>query len=498
MRRGPLLIAGVLLLALVVRLIGVTARPLWYDEAFAVLFAEKGPVLMLSGTLSPAAGVASDVHPLAYYSLLWVWIRILGESPLAVRGLSILLGLGVISAAYFLAVSLFARNLALLIALFLAFSPFQVHYAQEVRMYVLLAFFLVISTFSVWKGMDTHRWYWWALFAACAALSQYTQNLAIFYLFPLALTPLIARDWRSTKSLIFAGIAALILYLPWLLQVPAQFAKVHQAYWTTRPTPARLVTTLMSFVTNLPVQESWLPVALFVTLLVFVFAAWQTWRATRSRTPGFRKGLWLAHLSFSPVILLFLFSQWQPVFIERALLPSGVLFLLWIGWAISQTNAPKPVGRFALLILLVGMIVGLQQNIAYRGFPYGPYAKLDAYLAESVAPQDVILHSNKLTLLPSYYYNRDLPQEYVADSPGSGSDTLALPTQKVLGLLAQPSMESAVGGANRVWFIVFSRAIEEYRALGEPTHPHLSWLDAHYHLVRVEKWDDILLYVYIH
>jgi hypothetical protein len=148
------------------------------------------------------------------------------------------------------------------------------------------------------------------------------------------------------------------------------------------------------------------------------------------------------------------------------------------------------------LVLFLGMAIGVYQHSTYRGFPYAPYAELDAYLAANVGPEDVLLHSNKLTMLPAVYYDRDLPQRYLADPPGSGSDTLAFPTQKVLGLMAYPSLKTATGGAQTVWFLIFSRAIEEYGTLETPGHPHLQWLNAHYRMERRETWGDLLLYVY--
>jgi hypothetical protein len=75
-----------------------------------------------------------------------------------------------------------------------------------------------------------------------------------------------------------------------------------------------------------------------------------------------------------------------------------------------------------------------------------------ASLGDQVGEGDVILHSNKLTMLPMTYYARlqgaAMPQRYVADRSGSGEDTLALPTQEVLGLIAAPCAARG-GGSGR-------------------------------------------------
>jgi 4-amino-4-deoxy-L-arabinose transferase-like glycosyltransferase len=495
-RLGRLLTFGVLLCALLVRLLGIATRPLWYDEAFAVLFAEKGPRLMLAGTLSPASGIAADVHPLAYYTTLWGWMKAFGDSPVPIRMLSILFGLASVAVAYWLAKELFDRRCALILAFLLAFSPFQIHYSQEVRMYAMLTFFLVMATSALWKGLETGKLVWWFIFAVCAALAQYCHNLAAFYLVPLALSPILFRRWRALPAVILAGLGAMVLYLPWLIVAPAQFAKVQSSYWTSRPGPGRLVTTLLSFVTNLPLPDGSLLWGLFVSLFILALAAWQTVKATRLHEPQASRGLWLAYLAFVPPLALFAFSQWQPVYVERALLPAGVMFLLWVGWSLTRTKLPGSVATLAFLILATGMILGIYQHITYRGFPYAPYKELEAYLAANVRDEGVIVHSNKLTMLPAVYYRRDLPQRFLADPPGSGSDTLAPTTQEALGLQAYSSLEAAAGNAQTVWFVIFERAIDEYQAQGEANHPDLAWLDFHYDLHRVEEWGDVLLYVY--
>jgi hypothetical protein len=60
----------IIIVAVALRLVAISTRPIWYDEAFAVLFAGKGLQAMLAGTLTQVGGSAADVHPLAYYLLL--------------------------------------------------------------------------------------------------------------------------------------------------------------------------------------------------------------------------------------------------------------------------------------------------------------------------------------------------------------------------------------------------------------------------------------------
>jgi uncharacterized membrane protein len=486
----------IILLATLLRLVAISTRPIWYDEAFAVLFAEKGLQAMLHGTLTRVGGTAADVHPLAYYLLLKGWMDVFGQSLTVVRLLSVLFGVGTVLIIYIFSRSLVGDRMALTAALLVALSPFQIHYAQEIRMYALLVFLLAAATMALWFGMHNGRWYWWAMLSITIALAQYVHNLAIFYTFPLALTPVFYRNWRSVRNVILSGILAIVLYIPWLVQLPSQFEKVQQSYWTTNPNITRLATTLLSFTTNLPLPAAWLPAALFITFFLLVLAGWQTLKAYRLKIPHASTGLWLSYLVFAPILFLFVFSQWQPVYIERGLIASGVMFLVWLSWVFTETKKPYLIQGLVAFLILVGFGMGYYQHVTYMGFPYGPYAEITEHLRSSALPQDIILHSNKLTMLPAYYYDRNLPQEYIQDPPGSGADTLAFPTQETLGLIARAGVEESVGSAKRVWFVIFKKAIDEYRALGYPTHPQLDWLEEHFHLDRQEDWGDISIYVF--
>ncbi|HEX2907483.1 MAG TPA: glycosyltransferase family 39 protein, partial [Phototrophicaceae bacterium] len=199
-------------MALVLRLINLGGRALWYDEAFAVLFSEKGLNAMLYGTLTPVVGGAADIHPLLYYSTLNVWMAIFGQSAVAVRLWSVVLGVATIGSLYLLGRDLFGPRIGLAAAFITAIMPFQVQYSQETRMYALLGLLLVAATWCVVRGSrlgqlyqsspdETEKgfsvwwqqWGWWLAFGVLVALAMYTQQLAAFYLVALGLVPILAR-----------------------------------------------------------------------------------------------------------------------------------------------------------------------------------------------------------------------------------------------------------------------------------------------------------------
>jgi hypothetical protein len=144
----------------------------------------------------------------------------------------------------------------------------------------------------------------------------------------------------------------------------------------------------------------------------------------------------------------------------------------------------------------MGFGLGLFHHVTYAGFPYAPFSDLAAQLQARREPGDLILHSSKLSMLPMVYYDRQLAQGYIADPPGTGIDTLAPSTQKVLRLEASEDITSAIGNADRLWFLIFSESNQEYVRAGHPRHPHLSYLIERFTLLDLQHWGPLDVYLF--
>lgn len=482
----------ILSLGLLLRLPGLVSRPLWYDEAFAVLFSATGIRKMIYGTLAAEGGVAADIHPLFFYSLLSGWGKLLGTSPLAVRSLAVILGLLLLLIALRLAQTLFGNRTGVAAGLLLAVSPFQVHYAQEVRMYGLLALLLTAATLAYWQAQRHRRSSDWVLFGILAGLSLHAHHLAALFLVPLGLTAVFRRRWADLWRTLAAALIAALLYLPWLLNLPSQLARIERAYWIPSPGPTELVRTLLVFVGGLPVPPAALPVVLTAALLLLSGGLLATWKAYRQQLPGWRRGVWMLYLSFAPVALMLLVSFWRPVYIDRAMLPAGVMFLLWSAWVLDGRRLTGPLLITCRLGLGLAMVMGLIGFYRYRGFPYAPYAELNSYLEQELDAGEVILHTSKLSALPAIYYAASLEQGYLADILLSGADTLAPATQEVLGLIAEPDIQTALGEARGGFLILFEREIAEFEdQFGN--HPALAWLQGSSTLIDQRRFGELLV-----
>jgi len=237
-RRSNLLLLGLgLALFVAVRLRGLTASCLWFDEIFSVHAARHNWTQLLSF-------VAADlIHPPLFYALLKVWIAAGGESLAWLRLFPALTSIATIVPFFLLCRELRLtageRNLALLL---MAVSGFLIKYAQEVRMYSLLFFFSLCSLWLFLKFFKAGSRSKQILIAltVCNALLVYThysgwvvvgvQGLAIC----LWQRRTLLRFLASTGSL-FA------IYLPWLyaLNKSAEPGKglAQNIGWVGRPGP---------------------------------------------------------------------------------------------------------------------------------------------------------------------------------------------------------------------------------------------------------------------
>lgn len=497
----------ILLLAFGLRMLDLQERPLWYDEAFATLYAALSPARIIYGTVTRVGGAgAADVHPLLYYFLLHGWMRVAGQSPFAVRFLSVGLGFITIALLWRLATWCFDRWTGLAVGLLAAINPFHVAYSQEARMYALLGLTAVAAAWGLLRALEersgtchgssarspgTHG-RWWLLYVAAATLTLYTHNLGSGVVLALNLLAVARRRWwPHLPVLAVADLGALALFSPWLVTVlPGQIGFVDRGYWLSAPGMQEVVrTALLAALTFYEPAPAWvLGVGLFTGLVLLALLVLRAWRA-RSRAG------WFMLLCWVPILLLLVASRWRPVYLERALLPSALFYLVALGWLLARGGLPRAL-RVGLVALLVVTTAGsLGRHYTYASFPRPPFQVAAEYLQARIKPTETVVHTNKLTYLPMRVYAPDLPGGFLADPPGAPQDTLAYPTQEALGIFATSTITEAVGKAQGVWLVYFAREVEQVRALGAD-HPALAWLAGTSILVEQERFSDLVVALY--
>ncbi len=501
-RRHLLWLALVLVLATGLRLVRLEQRPLWYDEAFSLLLAARPPDALLAATLGEGVAAAEE-HPPLYYLLLHRWMIWFGDTPATARALSALAGVVTVGLLYLLGRLLWDERAGLAAALVGAISPFAVYYSQEARMYALLGMALLAASYCFAWGWRRGGVWPWAGFALAGALALYTHNLA--GLFVLALDLWLAWQWFGRRrrprwrAIVAAHVVLLALYTPWLTVLPRQIGKLADAYWLSQPGLSAVVQSVFVFhfaADNQGLPAWLLPFALSFGLSILVLVLLEfARRDERATAPidALPAREYVGVLAFGPVVLAFLISLVRPIFVMRAFLPAALIYYLLVGRFFVAGRPPRLIRAVVASGSAAVVVASLAFHYQYGAFPRAPFAAVAAHLDAAAAPGDAIVHSNKLSYLPLHYLRPDLPQAFLADPPGSESDTLSPETQAILGIAETVELDQAVGEAPRVWLIVYDRALAAARRAGLTRHPDVAWLADRYERRTDHRFGDLMV-----
>ncbi len=245
-----LALLAILVVASALRLWGASGRALWFDEAFCVRLAQFD-------WSEIAARAALDNHPPLFFAILKVWVAVFGSSPLAMRGLEVLLGVATVGLVYALARRVFRTTVtagspvlaATIAAGWVAVHPVHVLWTTQVRMYALAGLLATASALLLLRALEnptaSRRWVAWTLTAIALA---YTHYFGAFVVLAQGLFAVVT-VWRSTERraglvrVVVSGLAIGLAFAPWLSVVVAQSGRIPGRWWVPHLSPARLLWT---------------------------------------------------------------------------------------------------------------------------------------------------------------------------------------------------------------------------------------------------------------
>lgn len=371
---------------------------LWYDETFTAAFARL-PLEQL-----PAA-IMGDVHPPLPYLVSWLTGHLLGMSEVALRLPSMGFGMGMIYLVYRLARGLrLTRSVALVAAALVAGMPGAIYYSNEARGYTLLACMVLGAVVCILENRPR-------LFILCVGTIPWVHNTGYVYLGLLMVSAVLYRpNQRWLQSAFMAGLIG-AAWLPFMLQ---QAGDIQDGFWIPPLTAPGALWYVMANTAGVNMPDM-LVLPVYVPLwAVTLIGLWHSRRWIMTR-----RGLLFAGLVFGAPALLSLASWlWRPVYISRALLPSGVA--LGILWAIYNQHSKN-----------AWWLTGAAMGLSIIGF-YSPAAAkepIESYL-RSCFQADMVYYTDVVGwFYGSYYIEKP---SIVWEGANDLNQTLPVSTKRVL------------------------------------------------------------------
>lgn len=475
------------LLALALRLFRLGAECLWYDEAFTWWISRlRGPDFWNA--------IAGDVHPPLWYLVSALNGAILGHSEAALRFPSVIFNTLAVLVLFHIARQLLPERQARLAALFAALLPAAgLYYAQEARMYSLLALLLLLALLAALQRR-------WVLFVGAAGLAVYTHNLAVLYVFALGaaaglhallrppywlecVSPGQRRRWQLAP--LAASAAVFVLWLPWALVMLRQMGAMAGGFWLWPlfgPGDLLWAFTGMALGQRLP---EWFVLHAYIAATALLLLALVL---QRRRLLSWNWTLLLAATFAPPLLAAAVSLLWQPVFLPRAFICSAFLLPLWWAAALDELRPANRRLALAVLALTLGVGVVSYYTVPPDGNSRAARQDVAAFLApvrEGWREGDVIYHANLTTAILNGYYAQGL--EYrLWPHAGDLNQSLTEQTKAAMGFrIAAPHELNDFARAWLIWQTNPMSTLPEQVAT-------MAFLDAHPHQLVGTLYDNPL------
>ncbi|MEP6637208.1 MAG: glycosyltransferase family 39 protein [Acidobacteriota bacterium] len=438
------------------------AMPITTSEYRSLLQPEPG-----LGLAAVRGVLKRNVHLPLYFYVLHYWIGLLGNSEWVLRFPSAFFGALAAVLVFTLGEELFGIFVGLVSSMLLAFSPDQIYFSQQARMYPLLVLLVVTSTYLIVLAAKhpARKWLYLA-YALVSIGGLYTHYEYVFCLaaqtaFIWILSPEGRRHWSHWLSTQAAIAAA---FLPWVLISVAQKKTSPEVIgWVHGTLPANLVLTEFLTKTARLISVPELPFGWVSFLLALVLLLIGGISLAVDRPKLFLLCSWIV----TPILGIVLIDNWlgtRAISITRYWLVIAPALYLLISLGIERIRQ-RPV-QIAVVAILGGFLVAAALLTAQGKLRAKPdrHQELAQYVESQVSdPHHTVVITEGLNSLPlalGYYAHREMN---------------ILRHKWVIDQLKQRGFKELIGGAPEILLLVSgqtraAKLLEDngYRLEGKP------------------------------
>jgi len=413
-----ILLSGIVLCALLLRLIGLTKFDFWFDEISClskVTFDQLTRESLKSYCFQPL------------YSLFLYYWRNLGSSEFLLRLPSVIAGVVSVFMMYKLVRKLFDSKTGLIGALLLGISPFAVYFSQELLPLSWVILFSLASTYFYVKAITESSSRNWFGNITCNIINVYLRYSSIIVIFSQCLFFILyRRRFKNSKHKFFlAQLIQAILLLPWLYIVGTQLSQIFSYTQGTgqmmsfigRVSILNLFYTFKNFSAGYFASDIVRTISFVLMTVLFVKGAVILFSSQREKI------MLIFLLYFIPIFSLLIYSQFVSFYSEKYFVYAVAFFYIPIAVYLKRLSL-KP--RVAIIVVIsILSLISLDDYYANRicsnylerqGIhPHKEYRKVAQYLKVNYIEGDLLIHVSENSALPVEYYLNPGAKKYFID-----------------------------------------------------------------------------------
>jgi mannosyltransferase len=479
-------LVAVLLVAFLLGLTGIGRESLWRDEVDTIRFAAEAWA-ELAGSETVFGAVTQLPHYLTrpgwngplYFLLMEPWLRVAGQSELALRLPSALAGAAAVALGYVMGARLGGAAVGRLSASLLAVNPYLAWYAGEGKMYSMITALALLSTYLLMKACGSRRKRFWLEYVLVTTLLFYTHILTPLLL-PIQAVLVLLRHPRvavSREALLSVG----LLVLPYLPLLVWQWPHLAQAAETGFPfvgLPAMGQRIGEVFSRGIIGWPAGVPLTLLLGAMALgLLVCLRPWRKL---TVGLGLVIWAG----LPILELYLISLRRPLFTERYLIWTLPGWLMLASRGLAGLAGRGRAGRLAALGWTAGLVTVGMLGIGYQwGTPVrADFRSAASLVADHYQADELIIFQIPYLQATFDYYVPELAYQ-AAEGPYTNWGNPAEETEAYL--------QAVTAGYDRVWLVLSEVPMWDARGLT------LGWFqsqarpvrEATFNRVQVIQWE---------
>ncbi len=489
-KKPILILLLILVLALAFKITAVlNTSSLWFDEVVSLKIAQHS-------IIDSWQYLKWENNPPLHYWFLHYWIKIFNQSEIFLRFSSILFSLLSIIAIYFLGRRLYNHTVGLFAAFLTAISSYQLFLSMDARMYPMIFFFGLLSSYFFYQTLDQPKKLNWFLYILFTLLTFYTHLVGFFLFFAQNIYFIyhrycLKKNQPQTSSWALSQLIILILFSPWLITfISRSFSTFNSSAWYLHTQGGGFIflqipRTFLFLGNKFPFIEL-VALIIFTTLFILSFVKIHSWLLAKQEfkiqfnfTP---QVIFLLTIFLIPLIAGFLTQLW----VSKYYIISSIGFYLLL--AVGFNNL-KIKDSFKAILLALIFILTLPYNLSIIQINQHSWNQVAEYIQAIEQPGDKVLISAFVYQIPfAHYYQGN--SEVVGFQPIGLEDDLLLKTVKynwypvltednmpdlneILGdnkrvIVVNPSVAALIHNANLVldWFVHNNWPLEHKEQFG--------------------------------